>query len=39
MTAQAWMMLGVTWTIVTWFTVRFFIRVLRAPVGRDGDAP
>ena len=39
MTMQAWVMLGATWTIVTVFTVRFFLRVLRAPVRHDGDAP
>ena len=38
MTVAAWVMLGVTWTIITWFTVRFFLRVLRASAPRDEEA-
>lgn len=31
MTGSAWLMLGVTWTVVIAFTVRFFLKVLRTP--------
>lgn len=31
MTTGAWIMLAVTWTVITFFTVRFFLAVLRTP--------
>ena len=31
MTATAWVMLLATWTVVTFFTARFFLKVLRTP--------
>jgi hypothetical protein len=37
MTVPAWVMLGVTWTIVTAFTMRFFLRVLRSPARDEGE--
>jgi len=36
MTAGAWLMLGVTWSVVIYFTARFFWRVLTMPP-RDGE--
>jgi len=32
MTGSAWAMLTVTWTVVIFFTVRFFVKVLRTPI-------
>jgi hypothetical protein len=32
MTTSAWVMLTATWSVVTYFTVRFFIAVLRTPM-------
>lgn len=32
MTASAWFMLAVTWTVVLAFTGRFFMQVLRTPM-------
>ena len=37
MTAAAWAMLGVTWSVILFFTVRFFAKVLRNPTPPDGD--
>lgn len=34
MTLSAWVMLGVTWSVVVFFTARFFWMVLRKPQGR-----
>lgn len=31
MTTPAWIMLVVTWSVVAFFTVRFFLAVLRTP--------
>jgi hypothetical protein len=31
MTGTAWLMLGVTWSVVIFFTARFFLKVLRTP--------
>ena len=31
MTGSAWLMLGVTWSVVIFFTARFFLKVLRTP--------
>ena len=35
MTASAWMMLAVTWTVIGYFTLKFFFAVLRTPPGDD----
>ena len=35
MTGSAWLMLGSTCSIVTFFTVKFFLKVLRTPPGRE----
>lgn len=37
MTRAAWLMLGVTWAVIVFFTARLFIKVLRTPP-RDGEA-
>jgi len=37
MTAAAWTMLAITWTIVAGITLRLFLLVLRTPVRPDGD--
>jgi len=45
MTVSAWVMLGLTWSVIVFFTLRFFGRVLRsrssveAPGGAPGDEP
>ena len=31
MTGTAWLMLGVTWSVVIFFTAKFFLKVLRTP--------
>jgi hypothetical protein len=31
MTMNAWIMLGVTWTVVIFFTAKFFIKILKTP--------
>ncbi len=31
MTTAAWAMLAVTWSVIVFFTVRFFAKVLRNP--------
>jgi hypothetical protein len=31
MTGSAWLMLGVTWGVVIFFTAKFFLMVLRTP--------
>jgi hypothetical protein len=31
MTGSAWLMLGVTWSVVIFFTAKFFLKVLRTP--------
>ena len=35
MTASAWTMLAVTWAVIAFFTVKFFLAVLRAPSRDD----
>lgn len=35
MTTAAWIMLGVTWSVIVFFTATFFIAVVRKPP-RDG---
>ena len=37
MTAAAWTMLGVTWSVILFFTVRFFVKVLRNPTPPETD--
>lgn len=37
MTSSAWFMLGATWTVVIFFTVKFFLKVLRTPIPQDDD--
>lgn len=37
MTGSAWLMLGATFTVVTFFTVKFFLKVLRTPAGPGDD--
>ncbi len=40
MTGAAWAMLGVTWSVIVFFTVRFFRKVLQNPTPPDsGDGP
>ena len=40
MTPAAWAMLGVTWSVILFFTVRFFAKVLKNPTPPDsGDGP
>ncbi len=31
MTSAAWIMLIITWTIIIYFTAKFFLRVLKTP--------
>lgn len=38
MTGTAWLMLIVTWTVIFFFTGRFFLKVLRTPVSPERDA-
>jgi hypothetical protein len=39
MTTSAWLMLAVTWSVIAFFTVRFFLAVLKTPMrpGPDGE--
>ena len=37
MTGAAWIMLGVTWSVVIFFTARFFYLVLTSPQPEDLD--
>ena len=37
MTGEAWMMLGATWTVVFFFTARFFYKILTIPPVKEGD--
>lgn len=36
MTGSAWIMLGFTWSVVVFFTVRFFLKVVRTPPRGQG---
>jgi hypothetical protein len=38
MTTGAWLMLIATWSVVVFFTARFFWRVLTLPRRVDGDS-
>ncbi len=37
MTPAAWTMLVVTWSVILFFTVRFFLKVLRNPTPPEPD--
>jgi hypothetical protein len=37
MTTSAWIMLVATWSVVAFFTVKFFLGVLRTPPRKDGQ--
>ncbi len=37
MSAAAWIMLVLTWTVVIFFTVKFFLKVVRTPPRPDGE--
>ncbi len=37
MTGAAWAMLGVTWSVILYFTVRFFVKVLRNPTPPEAE--
>ena len=37
MTSAAWAMLVVTWSVIVFFTVRFFLKVLRNPTPPEPD--
>jgi len=37
MTTGAWVMLGVTWSVIAFFTLTFFVAVLRSPSREDGE--
>ena len=37
MTPAAWLMLGVTWSVILYFTIRFFVKVLRNPTPPEPD--
>jgi hypothetical protein len=36
MTTEAWLMLVTTWSVIIFFTAKFFLQVLRTPQ-REGD--
>jgi hypothetical protein len=38
MTTTAWVMLAVTWSIIVFFTARFFWMVLNTPISPERDA-
>ncbi len=38
MTTTAWIMLGVTWAIIIFFTGRFFWKVLKTPIRPEREA-
>ena len=37
MTWSAWVLMGVTWTVIAYFTIRFFVGVLRATERQPGN--
>lgn len=37
MTAEAWVTLILTWAVITYFTARFFLKVLRTPPRGEED--
>jgi hypothetical protein len=38
MTGAAWIMLGITWSVVIFFTGRFFWKVLQTPIAPEREA-
>ena len=38
MTLSAWLMMGATWSVVAFLTIRFLSRVLGAPPGKEKTA-
>lgn len=38
MTVTAWITLGITWSVITFFTVYFFIKVLKSPPENDDES-
>jgi hypothetical protein len=40
MTSSAWIMLAVTWSVIVFFTAKFFLKILRSPsIARDEEGP
>ena len=37
MTVSAWAMLAATWAVIAYFTIRFFVAVVRTPPRDEGD--
>jgi hypothetical protein len=37
MTAAAWVTLALTWAVIGYFTIRFFVKVVRAPQRDETD--
>lgn len=37
MTINAWIMLGITWSVVIFFTAKFFLKVMKTPIRSDDD--
>ncbi len=37
MTAAAWITLGMTWAVIGFFTVRFFLKVVTAEANDSGE--
>lgn len=37
MTGAAWTMLVLTWSVILFFTIRFFVKVLRNPTPPEPD--
>lgn len=37
MTGTAWTMLALTWAVVSFFTIRFFLKVMRTPPSPSDD--
>jgi hypothetical protein len=37
MTTAAWLMLTITWSVIAFFTLKFFLAVLRTPPERDAE--
>ena len=39
MTSPAWIMLGITWSVILFFTGKFFLKVLNTPPRPDDEDP
>lgn len=37
MTTAAWVMLAATWSVVGFFTIRFFLAILRVPMDHGSE--